>query len=84
MDVKFVGISEENKRILLDVLGYKVDKEGIILIKKTKKPYICPITQEKIYLKNASILPLNSHIIINTSALSISEYLSLLTEEKCD
>jgi len=34
MDVKFVGISEENKRILLDVLGYEVDKEGIILIKK--------------------------------------------------
>jgi len=85
MDVKFIEISEENKRILLDVLGYGVDKEGIILVRETKEPYICPITQEKVYLRNASILPFNSSIVINTSALSISEYLSLLPEEKkCD
>ena len=82
MAVQFMNIKDDGKKIILDVLGYEIDKDGVVLVKSTKQPHICPITQEKVFFKNASILPWNSSIVINTSALSISEYLSQL-QEKC-
>ena len=80
MSIEFVGISDNEKTMILDILGFEVDKEGLIISKKNKKPHICPISKEKVFLKNASILPWNSNIIINTSALTISEYLSELDQ----
>lgn len=82
MSVQFVNVKDDEKKVILDILGYEVDNEGLVLVKSTKKPHICPITQEKVHLQNASILPWNSNIVINTNALSISEYLSQLPE-KC-
>ena len=80
MSINFVDINDDEKRIILNVLGYEIDKEGLIFIRETNKPHICPITEEKVYLKNASILPWNSTIVINTSALTISEYFTKLQE----
>ena len=83
-DLKFIEISEEDKRFFLDVLGYEVNKEGLVLVKETKEPYICPISKEEVHIENASIVPFNSISVINTDVLSISEYLSLLPRKECD
>lgn len=83
-DLKFVEVTEEDKRIFLDALGYEVNEEGLVLLKGTKEPYICPITKEEVRIENASIVPFNSIIVMNTDVLSISEYLSLLPRKKRD
>ena len=83
MTIEFFSITNDDKKILLDILGYEVDADGLIILKNTKKPHLCPITQEKVFLKEAAILPWNSSIVIKASALSISEYLSTLPE-KCE
>lgn len=82
MDVEFVEVSEEDKKVILDVLGYEVNGEGLVLKKGTKEPVICPYSKEEINFKDASILPWNSHILINYSVLSLSEYLTLLAFKK--
>ena len=72
--VKFTHIDNEQKRILLTILGYSVDSEGYLINHRTKKPHICPITNEKVKLEKASILP-GSELVINTTPLSIAQYL---------
>jgi len=84
MDVKFFEISDEEKRILLDIFGYEVNKEGLVLKKGTKEPVICPYSQDKVNFKEVAILPSNSYIIINASALTLSEYLASLPKEEGD
>lgn len=76
MSVEFIDIPEDGKKMILDILGFEIDRDGLIISKANKKPHICPISNEKVHFKNASILPWNSTIIINTSALTMSEYFS--------
>lgn len=81
MSIQFVNIKDDEKKIILDILGYEVGKDGLILLKENKKAHICPLTEEKVYFKDASILPWNSNIVINTTALTISEYLSKMPKK---
>ena len=76
MDIEFFDMKEEHKKLLLDLLGYCVDDKGVIIVKKTKKPHICPLTGTKIKLSEASILPWNSYIVVKTSAVTLSEYIT--------
>ncbi|MBT9146085.1 MAG: hypothetical protein DDT42_01964 [candidate division WS2 bacterium] len=78
-EIKFENITTEKRKILLDILGYHVDEDGLILDKKTNKEHICPVTKEAVFIENASVLP-GSTVIINTSELSLSEYFTKYVE----
>ncbi len=82
MEIKFEEIGIEEKKILLDVLGYEIGEAGIILDKETKKEHICPITESVVFIENASILP-GSSVVINTSELSLAEYFTKFVETQC-
>ncbi|ODS41553.1 MAG: hypothetical protein A7315_00030 [Candidatus Altiarchaeales archaeon WOR_SM1_79] len=73
-DITFLYIKDDEKKILLDCLGYSVNKEGYIINAKTGDYHTCPITRERVPFKEASILP-GSTLVINTTPLTISEYL---------
>lgn len=73
-DINFDTLNNEQKKVLLKALDYNVDKNGVI-IDKTGKPHKCPYTQKKVLLKNASIMP-GSAIVMNTSSLTLSEYIT--------
>ena len=78
-DIEFLSISDDEKRVLLDILGYDIDETGLIIKRETQQPHICPITNRHVYLKDASILP-GSEIVINTSAISLAQYFSKYLE----
>ena len=73
-EVHFEKLTEDKKLILLKALGYDVNENGFILNDK-KKYHICPYTNMRVLFKNASILP-GSVVIINTSSLTLSEYIT--------
>lgn len=79
--ISFIEVNEEERRLLLDILDYEVDGDGLIVDKKTKRHYICPISKTKVPISSSSILP-GSTIILNTSALTLSEYFSRYLEER--
>lgn len=79
-EIKFENITIEEKKVLLDILGYEVGDGGIILNKETKKEHICPITQSVVFVENASILP-GSTVVIKTSDLSLAEYITRFAEK---
>ncbi len=79
-EIKFEKIGIEERKVLLDILGYKVNGDGIILDKETGEEYKDPITGDVVFIENASILP-GSTIIINTSELSLAEYLTKFVEK---
>ncbi|MCZ7357483.1 MAG: hypothetical protein O8C66_07885 [Candidatus Methanoperedens sp.] len=81
-EIKFEEINLEEKRILLDILGYEVGEAGILLDKNTKKEHICPITDSVVFIENASVLP-GSSVVINTSELSLAEYFTKFVEMRC-
>ncbi len=81
VEISFIEINEQEKKLLLDILDYHVDDEGFIVDKKTNKHYICPLSKTKIPLSSSSILP-GSTIILNTSALTLSEYFSRYIEDR--
>jgi len=80
LEIKFEDIGIEQKIALVDILGYKVDENGLILDKETEKEYECPLTGGTVFVENASILP-GSTIIINTSELSLSEYFTQFVDK---
>lgn len=80
LDIKFEEIGIEERKILLDILGYEVDEGGIILNKETKKKHVCPITGDVVFIENASILP-GSTVVIKTSELSLAEYFTAFAEK---
>ncbi|MCX9010146.1 MAG: hypothetical protein OIN66_03385 [Candidatus Methanoperedens sp.] len=82
-EIKFEEIGIEEKKILLDILGYEIGEAGIILDKETKKEHICPITETVVFIENASILP-GSTVVINTSELSLAEYFTRFVEKQCE
>jgi len=74
-NINFIEVSAENKKIILDVLGYRI-KDGIVCDKNGT-----PITDKygnKITLEHVAIVPNpdgEGHILIKGDVLTISEYL---------
>lgn len=81
IEISFIELNDAERKALLDVLDYEVDEEGFVVNKRTKKPHICPFSNTKVPLSSSSILP-GSTVIINTSALTLSEYFSRYLEER--
>ncbi|ODS38766.1 MAG: hypothetical protein A7315_03125 [Candidatus Altiarchaeales archaeon WOR_SM1_79] len=79
-DITFLDITDEEKKVLLDFLDYSINEEGYIINAKTGDRHICPITRDPVLFKDASILH-GSNLVINTTPLTISEYLSEYIEE---
>ena len=71
---KFISLNDEQKLILLKSLDYDVDNHDYIVDKNNKK-VICRYSNQHVLFKNASILP-GSTVIVNTSLITISEYIS--------
>ena len=78
-EIKFEKIGIEERKVLLDILGYEVNEDGIIIYKNTGEEYRDPITGDVVFIENASILP-GSTVIINTSELTLSEYITKYLE----
>ncbi len=78
-EIKFEKIGIEERKVLLDILGYEVNEDGIIIDKNTGEEYRDPITGDVVFIENASILP-GSTVIINTSELTLSEYITKYLE----
>lgn len=72
--MKFIELTDQQKTVLLDFLGYAV-KDGIVFSKKDNKPHICPYTREPVRFSEASVMP-GSTIVFNTNALTLAEYFS--------
>jgi len=70
----FNKLTIEQKKVLLNALGYKVEEDGLIL-DENGKPHECPYTKKNVFLENASIMP-GSVIVMNTSSITLSEYMS--------
>lgn len=83
MEIKFEEIGIEEKKILLNVLGYEVGEGGIILNKETGKEHISPTTGNVVFIENASVLP-GSTVVIDTSELSLAEYFTKFIEKQCE
>lgn len=72
MDKEVIILPKDDKKILLEILGYTIDEEGFIL-STDKDRAICPFTNTHIKLETASIMP-GSLIIMNTTPVTLSEY----------
>ena len=70
----FISLDYDRKVILLNALGYGVDREGYIIEEDTKKRVVCKYTNKYVKINGASILP-GSTVIINTSPVTLSEYI---------
>ncbi len=81
VEIKFQDLNIEEKKVLLDILGYDIGEGNLILNKKTKEKHMCPITGDVVFVENASILP-GSTVIIKTSELSLSEYFTKYVEKE--
>lgn len=75
----FLKLSEKEMRVLFDALGYDVRKDGFVYEKDTDKKVLCHYTQEPLDFQKASILP-GSTILINTSLITLSEYVTEFAE----
>lgn len=80
-EISFIEMNNEERKLLLDILDYKIDKEGFVVDNRTKQHHICPMSNTKVHINDSSILP-GSTIIINTSALTLSEYFSRYLDER--
>ena len=79
---KFISLNDEQKLVLLKSLDYNVDDNDYIVDKNNKK-VICRYSNQPVLFKNASILP-GSTVIVNTSLITISEYISEYLESDED
>ena len=70
---EIIKLSKEEFIVVLEALGYFVNKNGII-IDKNGKEQICEFTEEEVNINKISIMP-GSIKIMNTTPVSISEYL---------
>ncbi len=80
-DISFVEMNDAERKLLLDILDFEIDEEGFIVDKKTKRHYICPLSKTKVPISSSSILP-GSTIVLNTSALTLSEYFTRYLEKR--
>lgn len=72
MKKEIVVLPLEEKKVLLDILGYKISEEGTIL-KANNEEVICPFTKKAVKIETASLMP-GSLIIMNTTPVTLSEY----------
>jgi len=72
----FLKISNEEKEVLLEILGFEIKDDKFLYSKKTGAPHICPYTNEKVSYANATFVP-GSLIVINGDPISLSTYLSV-------
>ena len=77
-NTKIINLTDEQKKVLLDAIGYGTDEEGYVIEFKSSdgvqnKRVVDRYTGEAVKLKNASILP-GSTIIIDTNSFSLAEY----------
>jgi len=79
---QFLNLNAEQKLVLLKALDFDVDSRGFI-VESANKKVICPYSKMPVKLENASILP-GSTIIINTSLITLSEYISEYLESEED
>lgn len=78
--MQFIKLSDEEKRVLLDFLGYSVNEEGIVVSKENNRPHICPYTGEPVRFDIVSVMP-GSTVVFNTSILTLAEYFSEHVED---
>lgn len=76
--IDFQSLSDSQKTLLLELLDFGVDSQGFITDSSSNR-VVCRYTHEFVSLKTASILP-GSTIIINTSAYTLSSYMSEFLE----
>lgn len=72
MKKEIVVLPLEEKKVLLEILGYKISEEGTIL-KANNEKVICPFTKKAVKIETASLMP-GSLIIMNTTPVTLSEY----------
>ena len=70
----FNKLTIEQKKVLLNALGYKITDDGLIL-DENGEPHECPYTKKHVFLENASVMP-GSVVVMNTSSVTLSEYMS--------
>jgi hypothetical protein len=71
-ETKILNLTNEEKRVLLDALGYDVDEESYIIDSQGNK-VIDKYSDIPVKLERASILP-GSTVIVDTNTFSLSEY----------
>ena len=76
----FLKLNNKQKLVLLKALDFDIDSNNFIVDSKKKK-VICPYTKRPIQFNNASIHP-GSTIIINSSLITTSEYISDYLEKE--
>ena len=74
-EFKVTHLNDENKKLLLDFLGFTIDADNLVVDKSNNKRVICPYSNKYVHLSNASVMP-GSTIIINTSPYTLSCYIS--------
>lgn len=74
-----ISLSKEDLKLVLDILEYEIDKDGVV-IDKNNKNVICPFTAEPVNLDSLSIMP-GSLILMNTSPVTLSEYFYRYTDD---
>jgi len=71
---RFIKLNDDQKLVLLKSLGYDVNSNGFIIDSKTGNKILCKYTEKPVLFKDASILP-GSTVIVNTSLITLSEYI---------
>lgn len=77
----FIDLDIDQKKELLEILGYGVNEDGLVIDRENEKVHECPYTGEPVFLDEASVLP-GSTLVIKTTELSLSEYFTDYIEKK--
>ncbi len=70
-----IEINTTNRDSILEMLGKKVDSDGYIIEKRTKKRLECPYSKEPIGIENFSIMP-GSFVFINNYSFCFTEHMA--------
>jgi hypothetical protein len=76
----FIRLDDDPKKLLLEALGFGIDSEGFVIKSETGIRERCRYTGKQILFKDASVLP-GSTVIINTSLITLSQYILDYLEE---
>lgn len=71
--LNLVELEINEKKVLLDCLGYSVDKDGFIHHLGTGEFAKCHYKKTNIHVDNVSVLP-GSVILIDTDEITLAEY----------
>ncbi len=79
-DLIFSELTPDEKKIVLDALGFGIDENGNVMGHVDKIPVKDPITNEPIKFENANILP-GSTIILDNNPVSLAFYFARYYEK---